>query len=97
MCKELIKSTVAHESAEILQPEKHLPFQKDKLIQMLEVHLEISIEKLEFLMRKLDKVKGKLADLESSWGECLPDLYINRAGFSKTEARKKEGGVPMRN
>lgn len=88
MYKEPIKPTASHESAEVLQPEKHLPFQKDKLLQILEVRLETSIKKLEFLMQAVDKIKGELADLENSWGDCLPDLYMNKIGFCKNGTDK---------
>lgn len=88
MCKGTINPTASHKSAEAHRSEKHLPFQKDKLLQILEVRLENSLKKLEFLMQTLDKIKEELADLENSWGDCLPDLYMNKIGFCKNGADK---------
>lgn len=86
MHKETINPTTSHENPEIHRSENHLPFQKDKLLQILEVRLENSLKKLEFLMEAVYKVKEELADLENSWGDCLPDLYMNKIGFCKNGA-----------
>ena len=50
---------------------------------MLEVRLQTSLQKLEFLMEAVDKIKGELADLETSRGKCFPDLPVTLA--NKTE------------
>ena len=88
MCKETIKLTASLESSEVHGSEKHLPFQKDKLLQVLEVQLENSLKKLELLMQAVEKIKGELADLENSWGDCLPDLYTNKVRLCKNRADK---------
>ena len=88
MHKETINPTTSHKSAEVHRSENHLPFQKDKLLQILEVRLETSLKKLEFLMQAVDKIKEELADLENSWGDCLPDLYTYKVGLCKNGADK---------
>ena len=90
MCKETIKSTTFCESTKVHKPEKHLPFQKDKLVQILEIRLETSINKLEFLMQTLERLKKELTDLENSWEESLSGLCINKARFYKTGGQKRK-------
>ena len=88
MHKETINPTASHENPEEHGSEKNLPFQKDKLLQILEACLETSLKKLEFLMQAVDKIKEELADLENNWGDCLPDLYMNKIGLCKNGADK---------
>ena len=88
MCKETIESIAFHESAEVHKSEKYLPFQKDKLLQILEARLDTSLKKLEFLMQAVDKIKDELTDQENSWGDCLPDLYMNKIRLCKNETDK---------
>ena len=88
MHKETKAATASHENPEVHRSENHLPFQKEKLLQILEARLETSLKKLEFLIQAVDKIKGELADLENSWGDCLPDLYMNKIRFCKNGADK---------
>lgn len=90
MCKENIKSTIFCKSTEVHKSKKHLPFPKDKLIQILEARLETSIKKLEFLMQTLERLEKELTGLENSWEESLSGLCINKARFYKTGDQKRK-------
>lgn len=90
MDEEKIEFADACKSKEVYESGKHVSRQKDKLVQMLEVRLETSIKKLEFLMQTLEKLKKELTALENSWEESLSGLCINKARFYKTGGQKRK-------
>ena len=90
MCKEKINPSVTCKSKKIEKLEIYLAGQTDKWTEILEVRLETSINKLEFLMQTLERLKKELTDLENSWEESLSGLCINKARFYKTGGQKRK-------
>ena len=89
MYREKISFLVTSTNKEPENQEEHLPFQKDKLLQILEVRLELCIQKMEFLKQALKKLKKEFADLEMDWEKRLPGLREEILQLYETMERNK--------
>lgn len=74
MRKNKIALSVTCKSKKPEKPEELLSGQIEKWLEILEVQLEISINKLEFLIQTFEELKKKLADLDMTWEKYIPIL-----------------------